>query len=324
MELIWTGRDSGHKESVMVFRNDSFFVGSAVENSHINLGECVFGPEELNLLLKEWLKEHEPKTINDLARMYWAHRIERETGFLPYDRRRGFKKGEKLVVPMRINGLLQYQPAEVIKVSRNTYTDSDGFGGDIITVHLLSQSAILSGLEVKKFIANYQGEEKAGPVVKSFEIIREKDEAEVIPKILIAISNDNRLVAFQEKWLPSKLLVDFSNKLTDVRKTIAKYKQALSTRDILEEIYATNDNEDLSKRLEFSLNHFLNIDRMKRFVATSDSPTKWDLREPCGPVQVTVNRRALSDGKLLRPFGLELLLFYHGSVSYTHLTLPTN
>ncbi len=291
------------------------------DNFQIRLAECVCGPKELELLLKDWLKDPRPRTVTELARMYLTHLWEIQTGFLPYDRRMSYSKGAKIAVCLI--GQTQPQLAQVTKVSKKSFRDNDDFTGDIITVHLLSQAAILSGREKKDFLANYQGEEKAGPAVRALQIIKEKDEAEVIPKILLAISNDSRFRQFQDHWLSSDLLLtDVSNKRADIRKIIAKCKQALSTSDILEKVSTEDNTEELGNRLEFSLNYFL--DRDERFVRISDPATKWDLRKPSGHVLVTINERALSDRKLLTSSDLDLLLFYHGFVEQCVFSFPYN
>jgi len=291
------------------------------DNFYINLSECVCGLEELDLLLKEWLKNPQPKKICELARIYLAQQIEAKTGFLPYDRRKSYSKGAKIAVIL--SGQTQPQLAQVTKVSKKAFRDSDGFTADIITVHLLSQTATLSNRETTDFLANYQGEEKAGRAVRALQIIKEKDEAEVRPKILLAISNDKRFVNFQDVWLPSDLLVaEVSTKLGDVRKTIAKCKQALSTRDILEKLRGEDNAEELRDRLEFSLNYFLKRDR--RFVLISDVVTKWDLRKPSTPVLITIDQRILSDNKLPTTSDLDLLLFYHGFINQCVFSFPYN
>lgn len=304
------------------FEGNVFFLGEAVEDDfYINLADCVFGPEEIELLLKEWLKDPRPKTVNELARMYLTHLWEIQTGFLPYDRRMSYSKGAKIAIILA--GQTQPQLAQVTKVSNKAFRDSDGFTGDIITVHLLSQTATLSNRETADFLANYQGEEKAGRAVKALQIIKEKDEAEVIPKILLAISNDKRFVKFQDLWLPFDLLVtNVSTKVNEVRKIIAKYKRALSTGDIVENVYTDYNKEELGNRLEFSINYFLQRD--KRFVRISELATKWDLRRPSGPVLVTIDQRTLSDSKLFTTSDLDLLLFYHGFIDQCVFSFPYN
>lgn len=298
-------------------------MGELVEdNFYINLADCVFGPEEIELLLKEWLKDPQPKTVNELARMYLTHQWEIQTGFLPYDRRTSYSKGAKIAVILA--GQTQPQLAQVTEVSNKAFRDSDGFTGDIITVHLLSQTATLSNRETADYLANYQGEEKAGRAVKALQIIKEKDEAEVIPKILLAISNDKRFVKFQDLWLPFDLLVtNVSTKVNEVRKIIAKYKRALSTGDIVENVYTDYNKEELGNRLEFSINYFLQRDK-KRFVRVSEPATKWDLRKPPGSVSITTNKANLSDGKLRTSFDLNLLLFYHGFIGECVFSFPYN
>jgi len=133
------------------------------EEFTIDLADYVFEPEECNILLREWQSIPTPKTINELARMYLAHRVKDKTGFLPFDRRTSYRVNDKIVV--RSKGQIQPQLAKVTKVSKSAHEDSDGVKYDIITVQLLSQAALLPEYEIKDFIANYHGEELAGPRV---------------------------------------------------------------------------------------------------------------------------------------------------------------
>ena len=293
------------------FERNVFFLDEAVEDTfYINLADCVFGPEELDLLLKEWLKDPQPKTINEFARIYLTLQYEAETGFLPYDSRNTYKVKDKIKV-RTVEGYVTM--AEVISYARNTHKDSDGFTWDQMDVRLLSQEAKLNHDKIHTFVANYKG--NGFRASTNFEVIREKDEVEVIPKILQAISGDNRFVAFKEKWLPSDLLVtDVSNMRNDVRVIIAQCKQALSTHDILEKVYTHDNKEELGNRLEFSLNYFLKKDRRFESSTESDSITKWDLRKPSGPVLVSIGQRTLSGSKLPTTSDLDLLLFYHGFI----------
>ena len=260
-------------------------------NYQINLADCVVGPEELDLLLKEWQKDPKPKTVNEIARSYLTHRIKAERGFLPYNCRRQYKEKDRIIVRIRTTTGVCLEVAEVVRVGKNGYYNSqDGGRGDTIDIRLLSQDAKLKGKEVKTFVANYQGE-SINATVRAFEVIREKDETEVIPKILAAISSDDRFVAFEEKWLPKELLVrDVSYKLSDIEKVIAKCKQALSTSEILEKVQTDDNKEELGNRLEFSLNYFLSKNR--EFVQVPDSITKWDLRKPPVPVSPTDKRES--------------------------------
>lgn len=254
------------------------------DSFYINLAECVFGSEELDFLLKEWEKEPRPKTVNELARIYLTNQIEDKKGYLPYDRRRRYEVRDKII----IYSDKKIRPAEVIRVMKDYHKDCAGFSYDAIDLRLLDQATVLSRHELKSFIANYHGEELAGHAVRSFEIIKEKDEAEVIPKILMAISHDKRFVTFEGKWLPSELLVrDVSYKLSDIEKVIVECKQALSATDILEEVCADENREELGNRLEFSLNYFLNKDR--RFIQISGPVTRWNLRQISKPDQPSVN-----------------------------------
>jgi len=235
-------------------------MGSVVEeNFYIKLGECIFGPEELKHLLEQWLKDPKPKTIRDLARIYLEHRVESKGGYLPYDRRRRYKKKDKIGV--RLNGVIQL--AQVIDVAQNVSKDDDGFKFDQIDVRLLSQEAQLSGVNTKFFISDYHGVEYAGPAVKKLQVIQDDDEAEIAPKILLAISSDTRVVAFEDYWLPSELLVaDVLSRLTDIRTAIAECKCALSTDDILKKVQMDESSELLVDHVRFSQRCFKWIERI--------------------------------------------------------------
>ncbi len=289
------------------------------DNFHINLADLTFGLEELDLLIKEWLKGPEPKTINELARLYLSLHYWRKTGYLPYDRRKQYHKGD--VITLRSlsipSGVFL---AQVTEVSRNCMF-SDGFSYDELYVVLLSQDATLRGGQYKRYISNYQGTEYAGPGVVSLQIIEEKDENEVIPKILTVISNDKRFVAFQQHWFLTELLIpNISDKLVEVRKIIAKAKCQLSMSEILGKLQ-TEDNKGLSNsRLGFSLNYFLNCDR--RFVLIPDSVARWDLPKPSGDVNTTISKKTLQDGHLCILPDLDNLLFYHGCVDIVVFSFP--
>ena len=128
------------------------------------------------------------------------------------------------------------------------------------------------------YIANYQGDKFHASA--NCEVITEKDESDVIPKILIAIKADNRFTNFNRYWLPSDFL-DVLTNLDDVRKIIEKSEQPLSTHDILEKVCANGNKGELNERLEFSLNYFLEKD--KNFVRVNEPETKWDIRKPPPP-----------------------------------------
>ncbi len=253
----------------------------------INLADCIVGPDELDLLLKEWRKDPQPKNMNKLARMYLAHQWKLQTDFLPYDSRKRYKEGDRILVRVRSmdrpEDRPELQPAEVIAVSIGGYT-KDGFVGDKITLRLLYQEAKLSRRDIKEYIANYQGEERFDSAEVIPHVIREKDEEEVIPKILMAISDDKSFVEFEGKWLPKELLIDVSGKMNKVEKIIAESKQALSTDVILEKVQAIDKEEELNQCLEFSLNYFLSKD--KRFIFVQDSGKKWKLSKAHKPDSV--------------------------------------
>jgi DNA-directed RNA polymerase delta subunit len=271
----------------------------------INFSDFSFGPEESEWLLKEWLKDPEPKTINQLAKILLTHQTEVKTGFLPYDVRRSYKEKDKIIVFIRTAQVdLVLAKAEVVRVIKNAYRDT----GDLIDVRILIIDPKLDGQKIHTFVANYQGNEFSILEFKSFEVIGEKEETDVIPKLLLALASDKRFANFGEYWLPSELLIyDILNKITDVREAIAKSKQSLSTREILEKIKAIVSKEESAERLEFSLNYFLEQDR--RFVRITGESNKWDLRSRPPKVQppttdrctVTIRPEWLEKGVLLVP-----------------------
>jgi len=159
----------------------------------------------------------------------------------------------------------------------------------------------------------------AGPVVAARQVITEKDETEVIPKILAVITNDDRFVSFQEYWLPSELLIaNIKDKFDEVRRIISKRKYALSSNEILENI-STFCKDALRDRLKFSLEYFL--DKDKRFVPGFGSVTKWDLRKPSDVIRLDTNKY-LSYDNLLVSSDLEQLLFYHGFFNQCDFSFP--
>jgi len=151
----------------------------------INFSDFSFGPEELEWLLKEWLKDPEPKTINQLAKILLTHQTEVKTGFLPYDVRRNYKEKDIIIVFIRTEqGDLVLAKSEVVRVIKNAYRDT----GDLIDVRLLSIDLKLDGQKIHTFVANYQGNEFSILEFKSFEVIGEKEETDVIPKLLLALA----------------------------------------------------------------------------------------------------------------------------------------
>jgi DNA-directed RNA polymerase delta subunit len=290
------------------------------EDIQINLADRDVDSEELDWLLKEWQKEPKPQTIIEIARIYLAHQWQVQTSFLPYESSKSYKVRDKIVV--RLKG--KNEPAEVVKVSENV-THKDCFTCDIIDVRLLSHTAVLYGQERKSYIANDQAQKWAHAKVESFEVITEKNIADVIPKLLLALENDKRVVNFCEYWLPSEMLLhDISNKnnIIDVRKIIARNKQPLSTFDILNELYPDSKKEEFTERLQFSLNYFLEKDR--KFIKLIKPTMKWYLREPVKRILLNIGRGALLNDKMLKSSDLDLMLLYNGFVSQCTFSFPNN
>ena len=277
-----------------------------------------FGPEELDLLIEEWLKDPKPKTINELARIYLIHRIKEERDFWPYDIRRSYKEKDRIIVRLRKEEeLFDCVPAEVLSVTKNAYRNI-GYYGDYIDVRLLSTDSKLDSQRIRTFVANYQGPGFSIPEeFKAFEIITEKDEAEVVPKILLAISSDKRFVSFGNELVPTQLLIDVSDKLNDVEKIIAECKHSMSTGNILDKMRIGNNKKESNPCLEFSLNHYLSRD--KRFVREYDTVTnvtKWKLRVMIKPPEkrqwtVTIPAKWIENGVIIVP--RELATYMQGT-----------
>jgi len=242
---------------------------------------CDMQKDILELLLRDWAIIPQPKTINELAREYLAKQMEAEKGYLPYYRQRRYEKDDTIV--FYLNG--ENRLARVVQVRRDYHYDSDGFRYDAIDVEFLEWG---KKLETKSFITNYQGEEYAGSAVM-FHVLKEKDEAEIIPEILSVLTNDKQFVAFDEKWLPKHLIVDVSGQLSDIEKIFTECKCPLSTDVILDKIQIHDNDEESNTRLEFSLNYFLNRDR--RFHHVDDSGKKWYLRESTRTDVVNVSEK---------------------------------
>ena len=284
------------------------------DSIHINLSNCTFGPEELNLLLEEWLKDPIPKTINELTRVYLTNRIKIETGYFPYDTHNQYQKGDTIIVKLLGGEISLARVLQVVQNQSKYY--------DAIDVVLLDRSMELAGRQNRTFISNYHGKELIGAAITSFEIIKEKDETEFIPKILIAISNDDRFVAYQDHWLPTELLENSIRQNRDkIREIIAALKNALSAKEILEKLEVGRNNDCLNNRLEFSVNYFLKQDG--RFDENPGDTTRWDLQKPPAPIQMDIDKRKLRYNKFLEaPPHLDLLIFYHGFIKQCVFLFP--
>jgi len=223
----------------------------------------------LELLLIDWAIVPRPKTINELAREYLARQMKVAKGYLPYYMQSRYREGDTIIFHLKGGNHL----ARVVQVLRDYHHDIDGFWYDAIDVEFLEWGR---KLETKSFIANYQGEEYSGSAVE-FHILEEKDEAEIIPEMLTVLAKDKRFVAFEEKWFPTQLLVDFSGKINDIEKVVAECKQPISTHDILDRIRLQYNVEEINCRSEFSLDYFLSKDR--RFDRIGDTDKKWCLGE---------------------------------------------
>ena len=255
-------------------------------------------------------------TINELARMYLSLQVEEVTGYVPYDRRKYYEVGDKIIV----KGGGGLHPAEVIYVDKGN-SDSDGFAYDKIELLFLDKQAILSGNFHGSYISNYEGIKYAGPVVESYGIISEEDESHVIPKILQVLSGDEQIVSFMDNWmLRDSITSNISNKITNIVKSIAKQRQPLTTRRIVEETYGGDVSDRQLDRLVFSVNYFL--ERDKRLVLVPDEETKWDIDKPHSPIHVPNIKECISGGKFSIPSVLEKMLLYNGFVEECLFELP--
>ena len=222
------------------------------------------------LLLEDWIRTPQPKTINELTRDYLAKQMKAQKGYLPYYRQRRYEKDD--IIQFHIKG--EDRAARVVQVLRDYYHDTDNFWYDAVDVEFLDWDSFS---ETKSFIANYQGEELAGPAIRSFEIITERDENDVLPEILAALAKDKRFIAFEDRWLPKELIVDVSDQLSIVENIITENKHPLTTREILDNMRKDDISKGLYNCLEFSLSYFLSKD--KNFIRVDDSGLKWGLRE---------------------------------------------
>ncbi|MBN1765623.1 MAG: hypothetical protein JW860_10225, partial [Sedimentisphaerales bacterium] len=292
------------------------------DNLYINLSDCVIGHNELNFLLKHWLNDPLPKTINELAKIYLTKQIENQTKLIPYDRRKCYNIKDKIAIFIKqSDGKKSLEPAEVINVSRH-HKDPQGYSFEKIEIKLLSMMSRLTNSHTKTFIANYHGEEYAGPAVSSLEIISENDEKEVIPKILMAISEDNRFVNYEKKWLSLELIdKDIPNKIDLITKIFAQHKYPLHAKEILSLLF-NNENNGFEERLVFSLNYYLNSDN--RFAQILDSESKWDLNKPHDSIEIIINNDIFFNNKLIATPVLKQLLLYHGFYYECTFCFPAN
>jgi len=261
-------------------------------------------PEEMDHLHDWCLRGGRPRTVRELARALLSRRIETETGFIPYDIHRSYRERERIIVRLRDE---QEQPAEVESVARRAYSRAGVICGDIIKVRLLRQEAVLEGQETREFIGNYNGDEFDGPEIRQGEIVKEKDEDEVIPKLLMVLSNDRRFAEFNGEWLPVDLVMtEVSDKVSEAVTIIGKHKGGIGMRELLEEIHVDGLGEDSRSRAEFSLDYFL---KREKTVAQrqSDGEIMWEVRvrrPPAEECSVTVRSEWIERGILVVPLRL--------------------
>jgi DNA-directed RNA polymerase delta subunit len=269
----------------------------------INLGDCVVTSEDVDHLVKDCWREGKPRPISEVARVYLAHRIESEHGFLPYDRRRAYKEKDRIVFCLKE----KWEPAEVIRVSKGALRDPDVFSADEIRVRWLRQDAMLRGVETKDFIADYHGEHWAGEEIRSYEMVTERDEWEVIPKLLVALETDKRFIEFDSQWLPRDLLtIEVSNRLNEAVAIVGTHGGGIRTTELLEELHVEGIREESRSRAEFTLNYFLEKEKTLAR-KESDGEIAWEVRvkRTCGEeCSVTVRSEWLERGVLVVPLSL--------------------
>lgn len=261
-------------------------------------------PEEMDYLHDWCLRGGKPRTVRELARAYWSHRYETETGFIPYDIHRCYKEKEKIIVRLRDEG---EQLAEVVSVARRGLSRGGVVCGDTIKVRLLRQKAVLEGEVTREFVANYNGDEFDGPEIGACEIIRESDEHEVIAILLMALSSERRFAEFNGEWLPVDLLIsEVSDKVDEAVTIIGKRRGGIGTRELLEELGVGELGEDSRSRAEFSLDYFLKREKMLA-LRESDGEILWEVRvqpPPAEECSVTVRAEWLESGTLVVPLRL--------------------
>ena len=82
----------------------------------IRFEKSFFGPRDLDWLLNVWPERLTPLTPAQIANWFLSAKFENEEkGYLPYDRTRMYKTGDKIKI--RINSILR--PAEITKVTKN-------------------------------------------------------------------------------------------------------------------------------------------------------------------------------------------------------------
>jgi len=273
------------------------------ESSNIHFDKSFFGHSDLEWLLNVWPQKLSPMTPAQIANWFLSVKFESEKKYLPYDRTRIYKTGDKIII--RINSI--FRPAEIVKVTKKYGHDQDGFVYDVIELELLDFQ--LGDKEhTKTYIADYHGQEYASHQTQELEAISKDEKEKVESQVLLALSNDDRLVSFENQFFPSEYLVDLQSQATYSLLLIAKAKRPLTTAELLEQL-DVQYNESQEGRWRFSLNYYLN--RNRRFECCHDSNILWDIRKPALPLVAVYDKQTHQRGIHVSA-DLENLLYYHG------------
>ena len=218
------------------------------ENSDIHFEKSFFGPSDLEWLLNVWPEKLPPMTPAQIANWFLSVKFESEKGYLPYDRTRIYAIGDKIKI--RINSI--FRPAKITKVTKNRAQDDDGFWWTQIDMEFLDFQ--LGDEENKKsYIAGYHGQQYAGHQIEELEAIGKAEKERIEPQVLLVVSNDDRLVRFENLYFPSEYLVNLESQTSRSLLLIAKAKRSLTTAELLEQL-AVQYNEGQEARWRFSLN----------------------------------------------------------------------
>jgi len=276
------------------------------ENSDIHFEKSFFGPSDLEWLLNVWPGKLTPMTPAQIANWFLSAKFESEKGYLPYDRTRIYTTRDKIII--RINSI--FRPAKITKVTEYSGHDQDGFKYAAIELELLDFQ--LGDEERRRnFIADYHGEEYAGHQTEELEAIGKKEKERVESQVLLAVSNDERLVSFENQYFPANFLVNLKSKISQSLLVIAKEKRSLSSAELLEQL-AIQGNERQEVSFRFSLNYYLNRNRRFRYYHDSEE-IYWDIRKPVLPLVAVYNKQTRQKGISVSA-DLENLLYYHGFI----------
>jgi len=276
------------------------------ENYDIDFEKSFFGPSDLEWLLNVWPEIKAPMTPAQIANWYLSAKFEREKGYLPYDRTQNYTTHDKIII--RINSI--FRPAKITKVTDYYGHDDYGFKYAAIELELLDFQ--LGDEEQKKlFICDYHGQQYVSHQTEELEAIDKAEKERIEPQVLLAVSNDNRLVSFENKYFPAEFLVNIESKISQSLFVIAKEKRPLSSAELLERL-AIRFEEGQEDRWRFSLNYYLNRNgRFEYYYELEDF--FWDIRKPALPLVVVYDKKTHQRGIHVST-DLENLLYYHSFI----------